>query len=156
MFRALVLFSLLACGTPQPTEPTPIPETEFAEALSVDLSAMTRSETGLYIQVLEAGSGDPSVSGDALGIEYTVWRPDGTQLDANRPGAPLKMVLGESKLIAGWIEGVTGMRLGEKRKLVLPYDLAYGEEGRPPRVPPFSTLIFEVKLATHTAGEVSE
>ena len=59
------------------------------------------------------------------------------------------MVLGRTQLIDGWTEGVTGMRLGEKRRLVVPYQLAYGAAGRP-GVPPNSNLVFEVELAEHT------
>jgi len=67
-----------------------------------------------------------------------------------QPPEPLSMVLGQTRLIEGWVEGVTGMRLGEKRRLVVPYDLGYGPGGRPPQIPAYSTLVFEVELATHT------
>ena len=85
-------------------------------------------------------------------IAYTVWLPDGSKLDSSfdhTPPEPLPMILNETSLIAGWTEGVTGMRLGEKRRLVVPFDLAYGVAGRPPRVPPYTALLFEVELAQH-------
>lgn len=136
-----------------PTDPT---EEEFAAELNVDLDEMERRESGLYVQVLEEGEGPPAAPGDSMGVHYTVWFPDGTQLDSSQdrePPQPLPMVLGQTRLIEGWTEGVTGMREGERRRLVVPYDLAYGAEGRPPQVPPYSTLVFEVELAEHAPAE---
>lgn len=136
-----------------PTQPATDPrDVAFAPELEVDLDAMEEQESGLYIQVLAEGDGPPAAPGDRMGVDYTVWLPDGRVLDSSfdhTPPAPLPMVLNETGLIAGWTEGVTGMRLGEKRRLVVPYDLAYGAAGRP-GVPPYTTLIFEVELATHT------
>lgn len=122
----------------------------YAPSLDVDLDAMERRPSGLYVEVLEEGEGPPARAGDRMGVHYTVWFPDGTTLDSSRPrGEPLGMVLGETPLIDGWTEGVTGMRLGERRRLVVPWQLAYGAEGRPPQVPPYATLVFEVELARH-------
>ena len=138
-----------------PAEPVTDPrDVAFASELRVDLDAMERQESGLYIQVLAEGEGPPAAPGDAMGVDYTVWLADGSKLDSSSdhtPPAPLPMVLNETRLISGWTEGVTGMRLGEKRRLVVPYDLAYGAAGRP-GVPPYTTLVFEVGLATHTPG----
>ncbi len=131
---------------------TDVRQISFADELEVDLEAMERRESGLYVQVLREGRGRPAARGDAMGVHYTVWLPNGSKLDSSHdhsPPEPLPMVLGETALIAGWVEGVTGMRLGERRKLVLPYDLAYGEAGRP-GVPPYSPLVFVVELASHT------
>ncbi|MFQ5690037.1 MAG: FKBP-type peptidyl-prolyl cis-trans isomerase [Gemmatimonadota bacterium] len=135
-----------------PTDPRDI---AFAPALGVDLDAMQRRDSGLYVQVLRQGTGAPAVVGDTMAMHYTVWLPDGRKLDSSfdhTPPEPLPMVLGRTRLIEGWTEGVTGMRLGEKRRLVVPYDLAYGPAGRPPQIPPYSTLVFEVELARHAPG----
>ena len=123
----------------------------FAPELGVDLERMDLQESGLYIQVLKNGQGPQAAYGDKLWINYTVWFPDGTKLDSSfdhQPPAPLDLVLGKRPLIEGWNEGVTGMRRGEVRLLVVPYQLAYGERGRP-GVPPYSTLVFELELAEH-------
>lgn len=131
---------------------TDVRQIPFAPALDVALGDMELRESGLYVQVLEEGRGPPADEGDEMGIHYTVWLPSGRKLDSSHdhaPPEPLPMVLGETSLIDGWVEGVTGMRLGERRKLVLPYDLAYGARGRS-GVPPYSALVFEVELATHT------
>ena len=130
-------------------------EVAFAPELGVDLSAMEKQPSGLYVLVLEEGEGPVAVPGDTMGIHYTVWLPDGNKVDSSfdHPGGnPYPTVLGVTPLIDGWVEGVTGMRLGEKRLLVLPYDLAYGEAGSPPAIPPRSVLVFNVELAEHAPG----
>ncbi len=124
----------------------------YAAELGVDLEAMSLQESGLYVQVLEEGEGPQAAAGDAMGVHYTVWLTDGSKLDSSfdhQPPEPYGIVLRETPLIEGWNEGVTGMRLGEKRRLVVPYQLAYGAQGRV-GVPGYSTLVFEVELATHT------
>ncbi len=124
----------------------------FASELGVDLAKMELQESGLYIQVLKEGRGPQAARGDRMWINYTVWFPDGSKLDSSldhRPPTPYEMVLGRTRLIDGWNEGVTGMRRGESRLLVVPYHLAYGERGRPPEVPPYMALVFEVELAEH-------
>lgn len=128
----------------------------YAEALAVDLESMSQQESGLYVQVLQEGEGPQAAPGDQMGVHYTVWTTDGSKLDSSfdhQPPAPYAIVLRETPLIEGWNEGVTGMRLGEKRRLVVPYQLGYGESGRP-GVPGYATLVFEVELAEHTpAGQ---
>lgn len=145
-----------AAGTPEGVI-TDLREIAFADELAVDLDAMEEIESGLFIQVLQEGSGPPAGYGDEMGVHYTVWLPNGSKVDSSHdhsPPEPLDMVLGSTALIDGWVEGVTGMRMGERRKLVLPYDLAYGTEGRPPAIPAYSPLVFEVELAEHIpAGE---
>jgi FKBP-type peptidyl-prolyl cis-trans isomerase len=144
-----------AARSERPSDPVTDPrDVAFATELQVDLDAMDKQASGLYVQVLAEGEGPQAASGDAMGVHYTVWLSDGRVLDSSfdhTPPAPLPMVLNETSLIAGWTEGVTGMRLGEKRRLVVPFDLAYGAAGRP-GVPPYATLVFEVELATHTPG----
>lgn len=130
---------------------TDLREITFADELAVDLDAMEETGSGLFIQVLQEGSGPPAGYGDEMHVHYTVWLPNGSKVDSSHdhsPPEPLEMVLGSTSLIDGWVEGVTGMRMGERRKLVLPYDLAYGPAGRS-GIPPYSPLVFEVELAEH-------
>lgn len=125
----------------------------FAEELAVDLEAMSLQESGLYILILREGEGPEAAPGDEMGVDYTVWLSDGTKLDSSfdhQPPGPLAMTLGVTRLVDGWTEGVTGMRKGEKRRLVVPYQLGYGAGGRPPQLPGYSTLVFEVELTEHT------
>lgn len=130
---------------------TDLREIAFADELAVALDAMEETESGLFIQVLQEGSGPPAGYGDEMGVHYTVWLPSGSKVDSSHdhnPPEPLDMILGSTALIDGWVEGVTGMRMGERRKLVLPYDLAYGPAGRA-GIPPYSPLVFEVELTEH-------
>ncbi len=145
-----------ATAPPAPTAPaqppadviTDLREITFAADLEVNLDEMEERDSGLFVQVLQSGSGPPAGFGDEMGVHYTVWFPNGSRLDSSEGNDPLPMVLGTTVLIDGWIEGVTGMRLGERRKLVLPHDLAYGATGRS-GVPPYTPLVFEVELAEH-------
>ena len=141
---------------PSPDVITDVREIEWAPELDVNFDEMELQESGLYMQVLQTGSGPGAGHGDEMGVHYTVWLPNGSKLDSSydhEPPDPLPMVLGVTTLIDGWIEGVTGMRAGERRKLVLPYDLAYGAGGRP-GVPPYTPLTFIVELSEHIpAGE---
>jgi len=138
-------------ATPSGEPVTDVRDVSWAPELEVDLGDMERRPSGLYVQVLAEGSGPQATEGDSMAVHYTVWLPDGSTLDASRshaPPEPLPMVLGETQLIDGWVEGVTGMRRGERRRLVVPYELAYGAAGRP-GVPPYTPLLFEVELAEH-------
>jgi FKBP-type peptidyl-prolyl cis-trans isomerase len=115
-------------------------------APSLDMEAMTQTETGLQYQDLEVGTGEEAVNGMSVSVHYTGWLLDGGKFDSSVDrGAPFELTL-PGQVIPGWNEGIPGMRVGGMRRLVIPPDLAYGEAGRPPVIPPSSTLIFDVKL----------
>jgi len=122
----------------------------YAPALGVDLAAMTRTITGLYLQDLTVGTGATAGVGDVVTVHYTGWLPDGTMFESTRdePGEPplQPFPLAEGLVIKGWDEGLLGMKVGGKRKLVIPPELAYGRGGRGRAVPPLATLIFDVEL----------
>lgn len=129
----------------------------YAPELGVVLSEMERSETGVYEKVLNEGTGEPAGDGDSLGVAYTLWLSDGRKLDASadhNPPGPLKLKLGETGLIPGWVEAVTGMRLGEKKLVVVPFTLGYGAQGAGGAggIPPYATLIFEMEIAELSPG----
>nr|XP_018897023.1 PREDICTED: peptidyl-prolyl cis-trans isomerase FKBP2 [Bemisia tabaci] len=85
--------------------------------------------------------------GDFVHIHYTGKLEDGTVFDSSLPrGEPLTFTLGAEQVIKGWDQGLIGMCEGEKRKLIIPPDLAYGANGAPPKIPAHATLIFEVEL----------
>ncbi len=154
----LPLAAMLACaGAETEVRPMLPDEVDYAPVLEVSLNDMERSQSGLYQQVLREGSGEPSAVGDSLWVEYTLWLPDGRKLDASAdhsPPGPLAVVLGETQLIAGWVEAVTGMRLDERKRVVVPYDLGYGAQGAggADGVPPYATLVFEMKVARIVRG----
>ena len=116
---------------------------DFDPSLGVNLGAMTRTASGLYYQNVALGSGDPARAGQLVSVAYSGWLPSGRQFDAGS----FSFTLGSGEVIAGFDEGVTGMRLGGKRKLVIPPELGYGNRGVG-TIPPNSTLIFDVELLT--------
>jgi len=121
--------------------------TMFAPALGVDLGKMSRSASGLYQQDLAVGRGAEAGSGKEATVHYTGWLPNGTQFDSSRDrNDPFAFRLGARQVIAGWDEGVAGMRVGGKRKLVIPGPLGYGARGAPPDIPPNAILVFDVEL----------
>jgi peptidylprolyl isomerase len=142
----LLLLTLSACGNPSETgDPTKV---KYAPALNVDLEAMNRSESGLYTQDLEVGTGEEVVPGRTAFVHYSGWLPNGTLFDTSRDdGRYFSFVVGQGRVIKGWDEGVVGMRVGGKRRLVIPSELGYGEVGAGP-IPPHSVLIFDVELGS--------
>lgn len=88
-----------------------------------------------------------SRKGDVLSMHYTGKLEDGTEFDSSIPrDQPFTFTLGTGQVIKGWDQGLLGMCEGEKRKLVIPSELGYGDRGAPPKIPGGATLIFEVEL----------
>jgi len=86
-------------------------------------------------------------SGDTVSVHYTGTFEDGSKFDSSLDrGQPLSFQIGSGMMIKGWEEGLVGVRVGEKVKLVLPPEFAYGEQGVPGVIPPNSTLLFEIEL----------
>jgi len=93
------------------------------------------------------GKGPEAKAGDVVSVHYVGTLTDGKKFDASRDhGKPFEFPLGAGRVIKGWDLGVAGMKVGGKRKLTIPYQLAYGEEGSPPVIPPKATLLFEIEL----------
>ena len=129
----------------------------FLTGLNVQLKELSDEETtnteevintveGLNITVLAEGSGDEVQNGNVAAVHYTGTFEDGSVFDSSvTRGVPFEFTLGAGQVIQGWDLGVLGMKVGEKRKLIIAPELAYGPGGRGP-IPPNSTLIFEVEL----------
>jgi len=116
-------------------------------ASSAAPSAATRTTaSGLQIQDLQIGTGTEAVTGKQVSMHYTGTLTDGTKVDSSVGGSPYTLTLGGGEVIAGWDEGIVGMRVGGKRRLTIPPSLGYGAPGRPPVVPPNATLVFDLEL----------
>jgi FKBP-type peptidyl-prolyl cis-trans isomerase len=102
--------------------------------------------SGLQFIDLATGSGDVATAGQTVSVHYTGWLTNGSKFDSSRDrGQPFSFGLGRGQVIRGWDEGVAGMRVGGRRKLVIPSQLGYGERGVGP-IPPGATLVFSVEL----------
>ncbi len=93
------------------------------------------------------GTGAEAKSGSDVKVHYTGTLMSGKKFDSSRDrGDPFGFVIGAGSVIKGWDQGVVGMKVGGKRKLVIPYDLAYGEDGKPPTIPARAALKFDIEL----------
>ena len=105
------------------------------------------NQNNFKIDILKEGNGIEIKNGDKATMHYIGTLENGQKFDSSLDrNQPFEFTLGIGQVIKGWDLGVLGMKIGEKRKLVIPYELAYGEAGIPGAIPPKSTLIFEVEL----------
>ena len=105
------------------------------------------TDSGLQYVEVEVGAGDEAVAGKKVRVHYTGTLENGSKFDSSVDrGEPFEFPLGAGMVIAGWEEGIAGMKVGGKRKLIIPSELGYGEHGAGSSIPPNSTLIFDVEL----------
>ena len=124
-----------AVGCDKPAEPGPGP-TRAAPA-----------KDEFKTEDLVVGTGPEAHADSKIRVHYVGTLKNGTQFDSTRENdEPSEFTLGTGGVIAGWDKGIPGMKVGGKRRLTIPYDLAYGDEGHEPNIPPFATLIFEIEL----------
>lgn len=146
---ALTLTAVLAAcaGGPAPGELPPDDPAllTYAEELDIDLATFTKTASGLYYKDLVEGTGARANRTSLVWIYYVGWLPDGTVFDGQLQGDPFQFRLNEGEVIRGWNEGIAGMRIGGRRKLVIRPGLAYGSRQQGD-VPPGATLVFEVQL----------
>jgi len=105
------------------------------------------TSTGLRTLVMRPGAGDKPAPGDQVSVLYKGMLIDGRIFDQTKdPSQPFTFRVGRGMVIEGWEEGLQLMQVGEKRLFIIPYELAYGTRGDPPRIPRRATLVFEVEL----------
>lgn len=142
----------------------------YTEGINIDKEKQARDDSqnaqaqqsnindNVQIETLAEGIGDEVAKvGDLVSVNYKGELEDGTVFDSSyENGEPITFPLGQNQVIAGWERGILGMKVGEKRKLVIPPSLAYGENGMGSAIPPNSTLIFEVELVSIKSVPVEE
>ena len=102
---------------------------------------------GLQVGEFKVGCGSSPTTGKTVTVQYTGWLSDGTKFDSSRDhGRSFPFVIGQGAVIKGWDEGVATMKVGGKRRLVIPAAIGYGASGSPPTIPANATLIFDVEL----------
>ena len=107
----------------------------------------TTTASGLVIEELEVGTGAEATAGQQVQVLYTGWLTDGKKFDSSKDrNDPFVFGLGARQVIAGWDEGVQGMKIGGSRRLTIPAALGYGARGAGGVIPPNATLIFDVDL----------
>jgi FKBP-type peptidyl-prolyl cis-trans isomerase len=142
-----VLLSTAGClgDAEGPVDPTDL---TFATSLGVNLAEMTKTTSGLYYKDEVVGTGTQAQAGFGVSVAYTGWLHNGQQFDSGV--FPIQR-LGFGEVIAGWDEGIPGMRVGGRRLLVIPSHLAYGPSGAGNGViPPYATLVFRTELRSVT------
>lgn len=161
---ALTAFAAASCGYPDPyvstgpiadespgTAPSPSPGVDDFNA-GAGLPIVTYPDGLQYIDVT-VGTGVQARSTDTVVVQYTGWLSDGTKFDSSRDrNQPFSVALNQGQVIQGWDEGIPGMKVGGKRKLIIPGSLAYGPQGRTDPasgatiIPPNATLVFLIEL----------
>ena len=146
LMRTLLILSpglLAACGGGPKPLPAPIPV----------LAGKPTTAFSLQIVDVAIGTGGLAEPAKCFYVHYTGWLTDGRKFDSSRdstpaglPREPIAFAQGSRRVIPGWDAGLEGMRVGGRRRLIVPYQLAYGEKGRPPLIPPKATLVFDVEL----------
>ena len=119
----------------------------YAASLGVNLSAMTKLSKALYIQDLVTGTGAVATKDHFVTVTYTGWLANGTQFDSNVGKTASSFLLSSGSVIDGWVQGIPGMRVGGKRRLIIGSALGYGTQPFG-SIPSNSTLVFDVQLVS--------
>src|SRR2546423_367581 len=135
------------CGSRCAATPPPAPARRtLSHHEEIHMSSITTA-SGLTIEDTVIGEGAVAAAGRDVIVHYAGWLADGTQFDSSKEKQdPFQFTLGKKEVMAGWEEGLRGMKVGGTRKLTIPPQLAYGEDGAGDSIPPNATLTLEVEL----------
>jgi peptidylprolyl isomerase len=147
-FAACAAIAIAGCGSGDSTTGSETTESAATTTKPVVKPPKGPAPKQLEIKDLVEGSGEEAKSGDEVTVDYVgVNYKTGEQFDASWDRhEPFKFTLGRGEVIPGWDQGVEGMKVGGRRELIIPPELAYGKRGSPPVIPPNETLIFVIDL----------
>jgi FKBP-type peptidyl-prolyl cis-trans isomerase len=154
---AASLVTLALNAQPQPTTKPSSPTTQPGAAAAIERAAASTATTkpagntvttAEGLTIITTAPGDPGAkAGDIVWVHYTGTLKDGTKFDSSLDrGEPIRFTLGRHEVIEGWDKGIAGMKIGEKRTLIIPSALGYKEAGSPPKIPANAELHFDVEL----------
>ncbi|MBM4187569.1 MAG: FKBP-type peptidyl-prolyl cis-trans isomerase [Gemmatimonadetes bacterium] len=142
----VALAATAACSDGGSPDPVSIENTQFAASLGINLSQFTRTSAGVYLQDVTVGNGAVATNGKRASIHYIGWLANGTQFDANQPPSqPFAFTIASGQVIPGFDEAVRDMKVGGRRKAIIPSELGYGRNGSGP-IPPNAVLVFQIDL----------
>jgi FKBP-type peptidyl-prolyl cis-trans isomerase len=143
----VILVTTLLAFTSLAAQTTPAHKAATASGPTKVTGEPTKTASGLEYWDIKVGTGAVAQSGMHIKVDYTGWLTNGKKFDSSvGTGHPFSVMLGAGQVIKGWDEGIVGMKVGGKRQLRIPPDLAYGASGYTTLIPPNSTLIFDVQL----------
>ena len=148
VLSVLLWITASGCSTHQTPPPPPpaAPPPTLSPTPKPGKDGYITTPTGLKYQVLHKGAGTLASAGRLVKVHYTGTLGNAKVFDTSRNRDPFVFTLGRGEVISGWDEGVNGMRIGERRKLIIPSKLAYGATGAAGVIPPNATLFFEIDL----------
>jgi FKBP-type peptidyl-prolyl cis-trans isomerase len=147
IFLLVLVLSALALAQTAAKKAAPKPAPNPPATPTKVTGAPTKTASGLQYWDIKVGTGAEAQTGQHVKVDYTGWLTNGKKFDSSvGTGRPFEFLLGGGQVIKGWDQGVAGMKVGGKRQLRIPPDLAYGPKGYPGVIPPDSTLIFDVQL----------
>ncbi len=143
--QLLIIAIIIAITTFACIKITQKDNTPIQKGLNTHMNEIT-TPSGLKYTIIKEGTGNPAKSGDTVSVHYIGTFLDGKKFDSSRDrGDTFDVTIDRTGVIAGWHEGLKGMKLGEQRKLVIPSNLAYGPNNHGP-IPGGSTLVFDIEL----------
>lgn len=144
----LAVATSVSCTSGEPADHPSNPQTDsYATSLGIDVTQFTKASDDVLYRDLTVGTGAEAASGSTIRVHYTGWLPSGTQFETSVGGNPYQFVLGTGAVIPGWDQGIVGMRVGGKRRLLIGSAAGYGRTGSGP-IPPNTTMIFDVEVVS--------